>query len=52
MQNWMAEHFRAPASVVVGSQMPPVPITGSEIDQLALFTFSLRRGDLPDAYLP
>jgi mono/diheme cytochrome c family protein len=52
MQNWMAEHFRAPASVVVGSQMPPVHITASEIDQLALFTFSLRRGELPDAYLP
>jgi cbb3-type cytochrome c oxidase subunit III len=52
MENWMAEHFRAPASVVVGSQMPPVPLPQKEIDQLTLYTLSLRRDELPDAYLP
>jgi cytochrome c oxidase cbb3-type subunit 3 len=52
MKNWMAEHFRAPASVVVGSQMPPVDVSSKEIDQLTLYTLSLRRRELPDLYLP
>ncbi|MBL8229222.1 MAG: c-type cytochrome [Bryobacterales bacterium] len=52
MKNWMAEHFRAPASVVVGSQMPPSPLTEKEIEQLTFFTLSLRRKELRDVYLP
>jgi mono/diheme cytochrome c family protein len=52
MKNWMAEHFRAPASVVVGSQMPPVPMSSKEIDQLTMYTLSLRRRELRDAYVP
>jgi cbb3-type cytochrome c oxidase subunit III len=52
MKNWMAEHFRAPASVVVGSQMPPVPLPAREIDQLTMYTLSLRRRELRDAYVP
>ncbi len=52
MQNWMAEHFRAPASVVVGSQMPPANLSQQEIDQLTLFTLSLRRKELREIYLP
>ena len=43
MKNWMAEHFRAPASVVVGSQMLPVPLSPKELDQLTMYTLSLRR---------
>lgn len=52
MKNWMAEHFRAPASVVVGSQMPATPLSEKEIDQLTFFTLSLRRKELRDVYLP
>jgi cbb3-type cytochrome c oxidase subunit III len=52
MKNWMAEHFRAPASVVAGSQMPPVALASKEIDQLTMYTLSLRRRELRDAYLP
>lgn len=52
LKNWMAEHFRAPASVVVGSQMPPAPLSEKEIQQLTLYTLSLRRKELRDVYLP
>lgn len=52
MTNWMAEHFRSPASVVAGSQMPPAPVSESEIRQLTFFTLSLRRKELRDVYLP
>jgi cbb3-type cytochrome c oxidase subunit III len=52
MSNWMAEHFRAPASVVVGSQMPAAPVSENEIRQLTFFTLSLRRKELRDVYLP
>ncbi len=52
IENWMTEHFRSPSSVVVGSQMPPVAIQDKELDQLTLFTLSLRRDELRDAYLP
>jgi mono/diheme cytochrome c family protein len=52
MKNWMAEHFRAPASVVVGSQMPPAGLSESEIEQLTYYTLSLRRRELRDAYAP
>jgi cytochrome c oxidase cbb3-type subunit 3 len=52
VDNWLAEHFRAPASVVVGSQMPPVNLSGSEIDRLTMYTLSLRRRELRDVYLP
>jgi len=51
LKNWMAEHFRAPASVVVGSQMPPAPLSETEIGQLTFFTLSLRRKELRDVYL-
>ncbi len=52
VKNWMVEHFRAPASVVVGSLMPATPLSAKEIDQLTFFTLSLRRKELRDVYLP
>jgi len=52
MSNWMAEHFRSPASVVVGSQMPAAAFSEDEIQQLTLYTLSLRRRELRDQYLP
>jgi len=52
LRDWMTEHFRAPASVVVGSQMPPAPLSEREIQQLTFYTLSLRRRELRDRYLP
>ena len=52
MRNWMIEHFRSPAAVVSGSQMPPVALDAKELEQLTLFTFSLRRRELRDVYVP
>jgi mono/diheme cytochrome c family protein len=52
MQDWMAEHFRAPASVVVGSQMPPANVSEADVQQLTYYTLSLRRKELRDVYLP
>ncbi|MFN0170421.1 MAG: c-type cytochrome [Bryobacteraceae bacterium] len=50
--NWIAEHFRAPGALVAGSKMPPVAAPDSEIEQLTMFVLSLRRRELPGAYLP
>jgi cbb3-type cytochrome c oxidase subunit III len=52
MKNWMAEHFRSPASVVVNSQMPDAPLSEDDIQQLTYYTLSLRRKELRDQYLP
>ncbi|MBI5083621.1 MAG: c-type cytochrome, partial [Acidobacteria bacterium] len=52
MENWMAAHFRSPVSVVAGSQMPAENISGEQLNQLTLFTLSLRRSELRDQYLP
>ncbi|HBY59346.1 MAG TPA: hypothetical protein DEH78_05960 [Solibacterales bacterium] len=52
VSNWMVEHFRAPASVVAGSQMPPASLSEKEIRQLSYYTQSLRRKELRDQYLP
>ncbi len=50
--NWMAQHFRSPASTVAGSQMPVLGLNEDEIDLLTLYTLSLRRRTLPDVFLP
>ena len=52
LADWFAEHVRAPAAVVVGSQMPPVNATDVEVDALTRYTFSLRRRDMPGAFTP
>jgi cbb3-type cytochrome c oxidase subunit III len=52
LANWQAAHFRAPASVVSGSQMPPVTLSDREIDLLTMYVLSLRRAELPDVHLP
>lgn len=52
LKNWMVEHFRAPASVVVGSQMPPAAVGPGDIERLTYYTLSLRRKELREAYLP
>lgn len=50
--NWFAEHFRSPAAVVADSQMPIQGLSDEEVELLTFFTLSLRRRELPGAYLP
>lgn len=50
--NWLAEHFRNPAKVVAGSQMPIFGLTEEQIDLLTRYMLSLRRGNFPEAYWP
>jgi predicted CXXCH cytochrome family protein len=52
VENWMAEHFRSPVSVVVGSQMPSLGLSDREVDLLTMYMRSLRRKDLPGSYVP
>jgi mono/diheme cytochrome c family protein len=50
--NWLRAHFRAPAAVVPGSQMPEMGLSEKQIDQLTLYTLSLRRSDVPESFWP
>ncbi|MHB8862066.1 MAG: c-type cytochrome [Pirellulaceae bacterium] len=50
--NWLAEHFRAPARVVPGSQMPAMGLSEEEIRLLVIYMLSLRRSDFPEAFWP
>jgi cbb3-type cytochrome c oxidase subunit III len=50
--NWLRAHFRAPATVVPGSQMPEMGLSDEQIDQLTLYTLSLRRSDVPESFWP
>lgn len=50
--NWLAEHFRAPATVVPGSKMPALGLTEDQIRLLTFYMFSLRRSDVPEAFWP
>lgn len=52
LENWFKEHFRNPAQVVPGSQMPALGLTEQEIDKLTLYLFSLRRGQFPEGLWP
>ena len=52
VENWMAEHFRSPVSVVVGSQMPSLGLTDHEVDLLTMYMRSLRRKEMPASYTP
>ncbi len=49
---WLAEHFRAPATVVPGSRMPQLGLDEKTIDALTFYMLSLRRSDQPEAYWP
>jgi cytochrome c oxidase cbb3-type subunit 3 len=50
--NWLAHHFRAPAAIVPGSQMPALGLREADIDLLNYYVLSLRRSGAPDAYWP
>ncbi len=52
LASWFAEHFRNPAAVVPGSQMPILGLTEDQIDLLTLYTLSLRQSAFPEAYWP
>lgn len=52
LANWFAAHFRAPATIVPGSKMPEMGLSDEQIDELTLYTLSLRRSDVPEAYWP
>lgn len=52
LANWLVEHFRAPARVVPGSQMPAFALPDAQMHLLVLYMFSLRRGDFPATLWP
>jgi mono/diheme cytochrome c family protein len=52
LAGWFAEHVRAPAAVVAGSQMPAAAVSDTEVEALTLYTLSLRRRDVPGTYMP
>lgn len=49
---WIEEHFRAPARLVPGSQMPYLGLSEEQIGRLTLYMMSLRRSSVPEAYWP
>jgi mono/diheme cytochrome c family protein len=52
LANWLAEHFRAPATLVPGSKMPALGLPEEQIRLLTLYMLSLRRSDVPEAFWP
>lgn len=43
LTNWLVEHFRWPARVVPGSQMPDLGLTDEQIELLTFYMMSLRQ---------
>jgi mono/diheme cytochrome c family protein len=52
LANWLAEHFRAPATLVPGSKMPALGLAEDQIWLLTFYMLSLRRSDVPEAFWP
>ena len=52
LENYLVEHFRSPATIVPGSQMPTFGLNDDQIDLLTMYMLSLRRRALPDIYVP
>ncbi len=52
LATWLEAHFRAPASVVPGSQMPILGLDERQIDLLVRYMLSLRRTDTPESWWP
>jgi mono/diheme cytochrome c family protein len=50
--NWLAEHFRAPATLVPGSKMPALGLDEDQIRLLTFYMLSLRRSDFAEAFWP
>jgi mono/diheme cytochrome c family protein len=52
LANWLRQHFDRPQHVVPGSKMPPPRLTAAENQALTTYMLSLRKRDLPQAYVP
>lgn len=52
LANWLAEHFRSPATLVAGSQMPVLGLSEPDVDLLVRCMLSLRRAAVPEAWWP
>jgi len=52
LANWLKQHFRSPASVVHGSNMPELGLTEQQIDQLTFYMLSLRGRNFQEALWP
>jgi cbb3-type cytochrome c oxidase subunit III len=52
VENWLKEHFRAPARVVPGSLMPELGLSEGEIEDLTFYMMSLRHGPFPEKLWP
>ena len=52
LANWLGAHFRSPAQVVPGSQMPVLGLGDQQIDALTFYLLSLRQSDYPEAFWP
>jgi cbb3-type cytochrome c oxidase subunit III len=52
LANWLRQHFRAPASVVHGSNMPELGLSERQINQLTFYMLSLRRRNFQEALWP
>jgi cbb3-type cytochrome c oxidase subunit III len=52
LANWVAQHFRSPASTVPGSLMPMLGLQEDQIDLLTMYVLSLRRREVPGSFLP
>jgi cbb3-type cytochrome c oxidase subunit III len=52
LTNWLAAHFRHPAQVVPGSQMPILGLSDEQVDLLTFYMLSLRRSNFPEAFWP
>jgi cbb3-type cytochrome c oxidase subunit III len=52
IENWLAEHFRSPAKLVPGSQMPVLGLREEQIATLTFYLLSLRRRTSAEAEWP
>jgi len=52
VENWLAEHFRSPAKIVPGSQMPVLGLDEEQIETLTFYLLSLRRSTSAEAEWP
>ncbi len=50
--SWLAAHFRSPATIVPGSQMPVLGLSEGQIDLLVRYLYSLRRTNAPESWWP
>jgi mono/diheme cytochrome c family protein len=52
LESWLAEHFRSPAKLVPGSQMPVLGLGEEQIETLIFYLLSLRRRSSTEAEWP